>query len=139
MLAVTLGAQDSQTIILSIPMAYTSPHVAELLAQHNALEKQLAEAREKETRLALIEIVQKMREYKITLHELVGRKAPADSGEPESLVKYRDPVTGATWSGRGRAPRWIVGKDRDDFLVATRGGARRPAASSQASLFSEDN
>jgi DNA-binding protein H-NS len=136
----TLGAQDSQTIKLSIPMAYTSPHVAELLAQHNALEKQLAEAREKETRLALIEIVQKMREYKITLHELVGRKAPAvsDSGEPESLVKYRDPVTGATWSGRGRAPRWIIGKDRDEFLVTARASARRPAASSQGSLFSED-
>ncbi|WP_235028253.1 H-NS histone family protein [Caballeronia choica] len=101
----------------------------------------MAEAREKETRLALIEIVQKMREYKITLHELVGRKAPAvsDSGEPESLVKYRDPVTGATWSGRGRAPRWIIGKDRGEFLVTARASARRPAASSQGSLFSEDN
>jgi DNA-binding protein H-NS len=34
---------------------------------------------------------------------------------------YRDPKTGATWSGRGRAPSWISGaKDRSRFLI---GGA----------------
>lgn len=32
---------------------------------------------------------------------------------------YRDPKTGATWSGRGRAPAWLVNvKDRSKFLVA---------------------
>ncbi|NUX58717.1 H-NS histone family protein [Paraburkholderia youngii] len=29
---------------------------------------------------------------------------------------YQDPDTGATWSGRGRQPRWIEG-DRDDYLI----------------------
>jgi DNA-binding protein H-NS len=33
--------------------------------------------------------------------------------------KYRDPKTGATWSGRGRAPAWLAGaKDRTKFLIA---------------------
>ena len=31
--------------------------------------------------------------------------------------KYRDPATGDTWTGRGKAPRWIAGKNRDDFLI----------------------
>ncbi|HDR8956015.1 MULTISPECIES: H-NS family nucleoid-associated regulatory protein [Burkholderia] len=32
---------------------------------------------------------------------------------------YRDPKTGATWSGRGRAPAWLAGaKDRSNFLIA---------------------
>jgi DNA-binding protein H-NS len=32
---------------------------------------------------------------------------------------YRDPKTGATWSGRGRAPAWLAGaKDRTKFLIA---------------------
>lgn len=32
--------------------------------------------------------------------------------------KYRDPVSGATWSGRGPAPAWLVGeKDRTAFLI----------------------
>jgi DNA-binding protein H-NS len=45
--------------------------------------------------------------------KLKGRKA---------AVKYRDPKTGATWSGRGAPARWISayekqGKKRDSFLV----------------------
>lgn len=36
--------------------------------------------------------------------------------------KYRDPVSGATWSGRGRTPNWLLeaesaGRKRDDFLI----------------------
>lgn len=35
-----------------------------------------------------------------------------------AAVKYRDPKTGATWSGHGRAPQWIAtAKNRDKFLV----------------------
>jgi len=32
--------------------------------------------------------------------------------------KYRDPATGKTWTGRGKAPKWIDGKDRSKFLIA---------------------
>lgn len=32
--------------------------------------------------------------------------------------KYRDPVSGVTWTGRGRAPLWIRdAEDRDAFLI----------------------
>lgn len=30
---------------------------------------------------------------------------------------YKDPETGKTWSGMGREPGWIKGKNRDDFRV----------------------
>ncbi|RKP48291.1 H-NS family nucleoid-associated regulatory protein [Trinickia fusca] len=37
-------------------------------------------------------------------------------------VKYRDPKTGATWSGRGRAPAWIAdAKDRSKFSIGVDG------------------
>ncbi|MEW9585254.1 H-NS family nucleoid-associated regulatory protein [Paraburkholderia sp. DGU8] len=40
---------------------------------------------------------------------------------------YRDPKSGATWSGRGRAPTWIAeAKDRNKFLIA--GGAKATVA-----------
>ncbi|RKF36735.1 H-NS family nucleoid-associated regulatory protein [Paraburkholderia fungorum] len=40
---------------------------------------------------------------------------------------YQDPKSGATWSGRGRAPAWLAGaKDRSKFLIA--GGAEATAA-----------
>jgi DNA-binding protein H-NS len=33
-------------------------------------------------------------------------------------AKYRDPESGATWSGRGPAPRWLASaKDRTKFLI----------------------
>ncbi len=36
-----------------------------------------------------------------------------------SVAKYRDPKTGATWSGHGRAPGWIANvKDRSKYLTA---------------------
>jgi DNA-binding protein H-NS len=31
--------------------------------------------------------------------------------------KYRDAATGLTWSGRGRAPAWLDGKDRAAFAI----------------------
>lgn len=98
-------------------MAYQSIEIAQLRAQQEALDQQLAEAKERETRLVLIEIVQKMREYGISLNELMGRKTGSPPIEPGA--KYRDPVSGATWSGRGRAPHWIAGKNRDEFLSDT--------------------
>jgi DNA-binding protein H-NS len=37
---------------------------------------------------------------------------------------YRDPKSGATWSGRGRAPAWLAGaKDRTKFLIDGAGAA----------------
>jgi DNA-binding protein H-NS len=50
-----------------------------------------------------------------------GRKPgkTAASKHGSSVAKYRDPKTGATWTGHGRAPAWIANaKDRSKFLVA---------------------
>ncbi|WP_244816860.1 H-NS family nucleoid-associated regulatory protein [Caballeronia sp. Lep1P3] len=122
-------------------MTYRSPQVAELMAQRESLEKELAEARRKEERLALIEIVQKMREYGITLNELLGRKPGSSQAAADTGIKYRDPTSGATWSGRGRAPQWIAGKDRDAFLASQPVGRHASESArrvTQASLFADD-
>jgi len=40
------------------------------------------------------------------------------SDKTASNAKYRDPKSGATWSGHGRAPGWIASaKNRDKFLI----------------------
>ncbi|BEU27466.1 H-NS family nucleoid-associated regulatory protein [Paraburkholderia sp. 22B1P] len=48
--------------------------------------------------------------------------------------KYRDPKTGATWSGRGPAPAWLAGaKDRTAFLIAGADeGSAKPKAATKA-------
>ncbi|WP_084069337.1 H-NS family nucleoid-associated regulatory protein [Paraburkholderia heleia] len=50
------------------------------------------------------------------------------------MPKYRDPETGATWSGRGRAPAWLVeAKDRAVFLIEGSGKAVPKATTSRKS------
>ena len=41
------------------------------------------------------------------------RKARRGTGA-KAAAKYRNPETGGTWSGRGREPAWIKGKNRGD-------------------------
>ncbi|MBW9102831.1 H-NS family nucleoid-associated regulatory protein [Paraburkholderia phenoliruptrix] len=49
-------------------------------------------------------------------HAGVGKAKVAAGGQ--KLAKYRDPKTGATWTGHGRAPGWIAAaKDRNLFLI----------------------
>ena len=49
---------------------------------------------------------------------------PPGNGPPAQspAVKYRNPETGETWSGRGRMPKWMAlavehGRSREDFLA----------------------
>ena len=45
-------------------------------------------------------------------------KAQKGKGKLQAgLAKYRDPVTGQTWTGRGRAPKWLEGRKKEDFLI----------------------
>jgi DNA-binding protein H-NS len=52
-----------------------------------------------------------------------GKARQPQKGTPASLpAKYRDPETGATWSGRGRTPKWLVlaeeqGRSREEFAA----------------------
>jgi DNA-binding protein H-NS len=98
-------------------METVTPSLKELLARREPLQQELEQARPLETERALREIVAKMRKYKITLQEVVGTKAHTRMVSPADNAKYRDPATGATWSGRGRVPQWIADKNRDDFLI----------------------
>ena len=57
--------------------------------------------------------------YGLDASEVFGRAArTGDAHETKKVAaKYRDPVSGKTWSGRGMTPKWIAGKNRDDFLI----------------------
>lgn len=90
-------------------------NIAELLAQKEAIEQRIRELRKSER----IEVIAKVREtiaaFDISADELFGRKAKASRGKV--APKYRDPVSGKTWTGRGRAPRWLDGRSPGDFLI----------------------
>jgi DNA-binding protein H-NS len=84
-------------------------------------------------------ILTSMRQYHITPEEITAaygaskssagarRKAgatprPVKTSKRPVAPKYRHPQTGKTWSGRGKAPRWMsaaeaTGASRSSFLI----------------------
>lgn len=92
----------------------------ELLQQREAIEKAIAEARQSEIASAVAKVRELVAEHGLTVQDVFpGRagKSAAKSGASKVAAKYRDPATGQTWTGRGKAPKWIDGKDRSQFLI----------------------
>ncbi|CCD40665.1 unnamed protein product [Candidatus Paraburkholderia kirkii UZHbot1] len=78
----------------------------------------------KQSESALEKIHELMSRHSLTVSDIEkysrsGKKAGrAKSARKPGTVAYQDPKTGATWSGRGRAPAWIANaKDRSKFAV----------------------
>ncbi|WP_043284830.1 H-NS histone family protein [Paraburkholderia oxyphila] len=108
------------------------------------LQKQAATVAQKQSSTGLTKIRDLMNKYGLSVADIesfVGKKrgrkpsalaAAGAAKTPRTGVhhvepKYADPKTGATWSGRGRAPAWISGaKDRSKFLIGA--GANTKAA-----------
>lgn len=102
-------------------------------------EKLLAEAeaqRAKELAEVVKQVVATLNEHGITMADLrahgfsgargarkaASKKAGRRKSKSAGVAKYQDPKTGATWTGHGRAPNWILeheaaGKKRDRFLI----------------------
>ena len=92
----------------------------ELKAQAEVLMQQAEAARRAEIAAVVAEIQARMKEFGITLADLGGTKKAKARGAV--AAKYRNPATGDSWSGRGRAPRWLAdalakGRKKDEFLV----------------------
>jgi DNA-binding protein H-NS len=94
---------------------------AELKAQIAKLQAQADEARRQEVVNVVSEIKQKITEFGLSAHDLGFAEAVRRGRPPKKAplpAKYQDPKSGKTWSGRGKPPKWIVGKNRDRFLMA---------------------
>ncbi|RQR56387.1 H-NS histone family protein [Burkholderia sp. Bp9140] len=92
----------------------------ELRNQLEALSEKTEAARLAEFQAVVDEIRAKVAEYGITEKDIFGRRHIQGAKKETAPIeaKYRDPKTGATWSGRGRAPAWIKdAKNRNRFLI----------------------
>jgi len=90
----------------------------QLTAQLEKLQSEVAAAREKEVADAIAEIKAKIAEYGLTAEELGFRTVRPKAAKKAALpAKYRNPKTGETWSGRGRTPAWLAGKNKERFLI----------------------
>lgn len=87
-----------------------------LLAQRAILETELETAKVEARATALVEVKRLVAEFDLSTREIFG-VSKAQKRQP-AQARYRDPDTGSTWSGRGRPPEWIRGKDRAPFQIA---------------------
>ena len=93
----------------------------ELLQQQQALAIEVEAARKREISDAVNQVRNLISEYGLSERDVfpAGRKAAAGVRPGGKVApKYRDPATGQTWTGRGKAPKWIDGKNRNQFLIA---------------------
>ncbi|KAG8148450.1 hypothetical protein BFF94_037970 [Burkholderia catarinensis] len=89
-----------------------------MLSQLENLKKQIDEARENEARLIADRVIQLLAEngfpFCVNCNANLGQeKSRRGAVKP----KYFDPNSGATWSGRGRMPVWLIGKDLDKYRL----------------------
>jgi len=87
----------------------------EIQAKIEDLQRQAAAQRENELGAAVQRIKEMMAEYGITVNDLQSSKKGA--GKKSGTVQFRNVETGDTWSGRGRMPNWLSGKDKEQFRV----------------------
>lgn len=79
----------------------------------------LAEGR----RQAIEDVQQLIQAYTLRPEELGFAAAPRTAPttrrdrQPKGAPRFRDPASGATWTGAGKPPNWIAGKSYDDFLI----------------------
>ena len=91
----------------------------ELQSQIDRLQKEAEQARKTELSNAIADIQSKMREFGISPEDLgfgVRKKAVKAVRKPVA-PKYRNDDTGETWSGRGKPPKWMAGRDKAQFLI----------------------
>lgn len=89
----------------------------DLQSQIEKLQKQAEQAREKEVATVVAQIRSMMADYGIQPSDLgIASKRKRKTGS-QAAPKFANPQTGETWTGRGRAPKWIEGKDRAKFAI----------------------
>lgn len=89
----------------------------DLQLQIQKLQQQAEEARAKEVAVVVAQIHSVMAQHGLELSDLQVGLPRRRKSKGKAAPQFRDPETGSTWTGRGRAPKWIEGKDRTEFAI----------------------
>lgn len=95
--------------------------LAELLKKREELDGEIDALRKQEKGEAKAKIRALIDTYGLTAQDVFPDLYPKGRAGREKIhvrAKYRDPATGSTWTGRGKPPKWIEGKNRDEYLIS---------------------
>jgi hypothetical protein len=95
----------------------TTETLEELRLQQKEIERKINRQMTVERNKKITAIIADMANYNISLGDI---EATIESKQKASIVRYINPETGATWSGAGKRPKWIIealnaGKDLTEF------------------------
>lgn len=93
------------------------PELSELIAQKEAIEVQIEEMRKSELAQAIAQAKAIIERHGLTAQDLFVKSKVVRKAQSPVAAKYRDSDTGVTWSGRGRMPKWLEGKNAADYLI----------------------
>lgn len=91
-----------------------------LLLQQKEISSRIDQLRDEQKKQGIEEIIAIAQKYQLTPQDIIaalGKQKSKAKKRGSVAPKYRNPKTGATWTGRGKAPTWIAGKNRSQFLI----------------------
>ncbi|WP_175817811.1 H-NS family nucleoid-associated regulatory protein [Burkholderia diffusa] len=95
----------------------TTANIRELQKELGRINLLLEDARRKEREAALAAIKDYVTEYDITESELLRAAGFLKAKKKRLPAKYYDPSSGKSWSGQGSCPKWLVGRNREYYLI----------------------
>lgn len=102
----------------------------ELLARKRELDKSIEQTRRTESAQALETIKELIATFGFTAQQVFPFQSPEKKKIP---AKYYDPESGKSWTGRGKMPQWLQGKDLSVYEIAA------PKVVSQPEILDENN
>ena len=94
----------------------------ELLEKKAALDAEIETVRRAEMGAAIERARALVADFQMTERDIFGGSRSSASSSATKVrkaiaVKYRNPATGESWTGRGKAPKWIDGQERSQYLI----------------------
>jgi len=95
----------------------------EILEEIEALKEKAEIIRQNEIAAVIEDVRAKIKAYSLTARDLGLSVSDAGRSQRAAVIaRYRDPVSGKTWTGRGVHPNWLKeyvaqGRTKDEFLI----------------------
>ncbi|MCA8023666.1 H-NS histone family protein [Burkholderia metallica] len=82
------------------------------------MEREISQEKERVAALVATRVREVLEEFGLDI-DVVPRDRYSTVARKKRIIapKYWNPQTGQTWSGRGRTPQWIVGRDREQYRI----------------------
>ncbi|WP_080411868.1 H-NS histone family protein [Burkholderia ubonensis] len=91
-------------------------NISNLFARFESLDREIREVKAKVIESLLEDVMISLQRHGVT-PEILIEYAQSKKRTKQVPPRYWNPDTGETWSGRGREPKWIAGKERDQYLI----------------------